>query len=106
MRLHVLSDLHLEFGPLEIPRTDADAVVDFSPAGRRLRARDTAQLHAASVKWLSGALAKCNPTRTIVVTHHAPSARSEAPYHATSPLRPAFASDLDFLVQQSGVPLW
>src|ERR1051325_308954 len=27
MRLHILSDLHLEFGPAKIPRTDADAVV-------------------------------------------------------------------------------
>jgi predicted phosphodiesterase len=27
MRLHVLSDLHLEFGPVEFPATDTDAVV-------------------------------------------------------------------------------
>ena len=40
------------------------------------------------------------------MTHHAPSARSEAPYHADSPLKAAFASDLDSLVEQSGVPLW
>jgi Icc-related predicted phosphoesterase len=44
--------------------------------------------------------------RTIVVTHHAPSARSEAPYHADSPLKAAFASNLDSLVEQSGVSLW
>jgi predicted phosphodiesterase len=27
MRLHVLSDLHLEFGPADVPETDADVVV-------------------------------------------------------------------------------
>ena len=27
MRIHVLSDLHLEFGPIEIPKVDADLVV-------------------------------------------------------------------------------
>ena len=82
------------------------SVVNFSPAGRRLRASDTARLHFESVAWLRGALAKCDPRRTIVVTHHAPSARSEAPEHATSPLRAAFGSDLDSLVAGSGVPLW
>jgi Icc-related predicted phosphoesterase len=51
-------------------------------------------------------LARCNPARTIVVTHHAPSARSEAPFHKNSPLRAAFASELDELVATSGVPLW
>src|SRR5436305_11556154 len=67
MRLHILGDLHLEFGTAKVPVTDA---------------------------------------RTIVVTHHAPSPRSEAPYHANSPLKPAFASDLDELVEESRVPLW
>jgi len=67
MRLHILGDLHLEFGTAEVPVTDADVVV---------------------------------------VTHHAPSPRSEAPYHANSPLKPAFASDLDELVEESHVPLW
>ncbi len=82
------------------------SIIEFSPERRVLRARDTARLHAKSVTWLRRALAKCDRARTIVVTHHAPSDRSEAPYHANSPLKPAFASDLDSLVEQSGVPLW
>jgi len=81
-------------------------IVQFSTENRRLRACDTAKLHAESVAWLRCALAKCDRARTIVVTHHAPSARSEAPYHADSPLKAAFASDLDSLVERSGVPLW
>ena len=84
----------------------SDYSIEFSPERRVLRARDTARLHGKSVTWLRGTLAKCDRARTIVVTHHAPSDRSEAPYHANSPLKPAFASDLDSLVEQSGVPLW
>ena len=82
------------------------SIIQFSPEDRVLRARDTAQLHCESVAWLQGALAKCDHARTVVVTHHAPSARSEAPYHANSPLKPAFASDLDSMVKHSGVRLW
>jgi predicted phosphohydrolase len=82
------------------------SLIQFTSEGRMLRARDTAQLHAASVCWLRSQLAECDRARTIVVTHHAPSSRSEAPYHANSPLRPAFASNLDKLVEECRVPLW
>jgi hypothetical protein len=34
MRLHVLGDLHLEFGPVNIPPTDADVVVRTSSSWR------------------------------------------------------------------------
>ena len=81
-------------------------IIEFSPEHRVLRARDTARLHSDSVTWLRDALARCDRARTIVVTHHAPSPRSEAPYHANSSLNPAFASNLDSLIEQSGVPLW
>jgi predicted phosphodiesterase len=82
------------------------SIIEFGPERRVLRARDTARLHSESVAWLRPALAKCDRTRTIVVTHHAPSPRSESPYHAGSPLNPAFASNLDPLIKQSGIPLW
>jgi Icc-related predicted phosphoesterase len=81
-------------------------VIQFNPKNRALRASDTVRLHTESVAWMRKALAKCNPARTIVVTHHAPSARAEAPYHADSPLKPAFSSNLDDLIEKSGVPLW
>jgi Icc-related predicted phosphoesterase len=82
------------------------SIIEFTPERRVLRARDTARLHAESVKWLRTALASCDRSRTIVVTHHAPSARSEAPYHGNSPLNPAFASNLNSLIEGNGVPLW
>ena len=82
------------------------SIIQFSSENRVLRARDTARLHSESVAWLRSSLVKCDRARTIVVTHHAPSPRSEAPYHTNSPLKPAFASDLDELVEESRVPLW
>lgn len=82
------------------------SLIGFSPERRRLQASDTARLHAESVTWLRQALAGRDRRRTIVVTHHAPSRRSEPSHHANSPLSPAFGSNLDSLVEESSVPLW
>jgi predicted phosphodiesterase len=82
------------------------AIIWNNTENRLLQARDTAQLHAQSVAWLKRELAKGEPARTVVVTHHAPSPRSEPPYHANNPLTAAFASRLDALIEQSRVPLW
>jgi Icc-related predicted phosphoesterase len=71
-----------------------------------LRAQDTARIHTESVAWLRDRLNQCDPTRTVVVTHYAPSFQSEAPEYFNGPLSPAFASNLDSLIEQSGVALW
>ena len=81
-------------------------VIEHSGKGRGLRAADTVELHAESVAWLKRELSARDPARTIVVTHHAPSARSIPPFYTGNSLNGAFASDLDALVEQSRVPLW
>jgi predicted phosphodiesterase len=81
-------------------------IITNSNEKRALCARDTAEMHKESVVWLTDHLAECDPERTIVVTHHSPSQRSEAPYNSGSPLGPAFTSNLDALIERSGVPLW
>jgi predicted phosphodiesterase len=81
-------------------------IIRNSTEQRVLRARDTARLHQASVLWLKHELTQHDPARTVVVTHHAPSRKSEAPNHENSPLNPAFTSDLDAMIEASGVPLW
>src|SRR6266853_6023501 len=73
------------------------SVIQFSPENRLLRATDTAKLHTESLAWLKSELAKHDAARTVVVTHHGPSARSIPAYHAGSPLNPAFVSRLDAL---------
>jgi hypothetical protein len=81
-------------------------IIGNSRENRVLRAQDTARLHAESVDWLHTELVRHDPGRTIIVTHHAPSLRSEDPHYRGLGLSPAFVSDLDHLVVKSGVPLW
>lgn len=69
-----------------------------SPEFRRLRPRDLAALHAVSLRWLVERLDEPYPGRTVVVTHHAPSLRSCRPEVREHPMTPAFASNLEPLL--------
>src|SRR5688572_7280254 len=78
-------------------------------AGYRFMPEDALKLHRRSVECLRGSLADNNPADipTVVVTHHAPSARSIHPkYVSAGPINHAFASDLDYLVEGSGAAIW
>lgn len=61
-------------------------------------------LHRESVVWLSGELGKPYPGKTVVVTHHLPSALSVADRYKKEALSAAFASNLDHLVERAD--LW
>lgn len=76
-----------------------------SPGYRRFLPGDARQLHTRSVAWLREALATPFEGATVVVTHHAPSIRSCAPEFRESPLTPAYASDLEWLLDGSAA-LW
>jgi Icc-related predicted phosphoesterase len=77
------------------------------PDGNKMySAEDSANRHAASVRWLTRRLARHDPARTIVVTHHAPSPWSISPKNALDMLNAAFASDLNPLIKASRIPLW
>ncbi len=82
------------------------SLIRFGPGHRPLRARDTVKLHTDSVTWLKDMLQNCDPAKTIVVTHHAPSARSQPAFHQKSPLSGAFVSNLESLIEASKIPLW
>jgi predicted phosphodiesterase len=58
------------------------------------------QLFQASRDWLAARLAEPFAGPTLVVSHHAPSARSIPPQYVGDSLSPAFASDLEELVAQ------
>jgi Calcineurin-like phosphoesterase len=60
--------------------------------------------HRDSVQWLLGELARGDPVRTVVVTHHAPHPVSVEPRHRGDALTPAYASDLSALMGKSA--LW
>jgi predicted phosphodiesterase len=73
---------------------------------QRLRARDVLELHQASRRWLKERLYDYFEGSTIVVTHHAPSARSSSVWHVGDPLNPAFFSNLESLCDGERVRLW
>lgn len=81
-------------------------IIRFGPEDRVLQPAHTVKMHQESVAWLRGELARHDPTRTVVVTHHGPSPRSEAPGYANGLLSAAFVSDLSQMIEQSGIPLW
>lgn len=71
---------------------------------RKLRAADTAQLHAHQRSWLERKLDEPFDGKTVVITHMAPSMRSIARIYETDILSAAFASNLDDLVVKAD--LW
>ena len=104
------TDLEL-FGPHPwVADAVLNAMVDYrsirvSPQFRRLRPGDTVRLHRESRQWLLDAVGAPG-RKTIVVTHHAPSARALSPRYATDPVSAAYASNLDALVEALAPALW
>jgi len=80
----------------------------FDSAGRyrRLRAHDTARLHAQSLAWLREEIARHEGKKIVVITHHAPSLCSIPEGLRKDLLSAAYASALDEFVASSGVDLW
>ena len=77
-----------------------------SPSYRKLRPRDTSSLHFKMRRWLEREIEMGNTEDAIIVTHHAPSARSLKPACRIDEVSVAFASDLDNLIEKSGAKLW
>lgn len=71
---------------------------------KRLQPGLTVLRHRQSVQWLEQSLSGADPSRTVVVTHHAPHPSSVAPRFVGDALTPAFASDLTRLMGKAA--LW
>lgn len=72
---------------------------------RRLYPADTVRRHELSRAWLRNSLSEQFAGRTVVVTHHAPSAGSIDLQYAGDSLTPAYASNLEDLMGPS-LPVW
>lgn len=70
-----------------------------------LCASDTAKIHNQSLQWLTKELEQ-RATKKVVITHHAPSEKSVSPRFTGSLLNPAFASNLEDVVESSNAELW
>ena len=73
---------------------------------RRFTPEDAAEWHRQNRRWLRSRLDESWEGATVVVTHHAPSARSIPRRFARDLLSPAFASDLEPLMGAARVTLW
>ena len=74
--------------------------------GDKLHWMDVAYRHRGSLAWLRKELETFFPGSTVVITHHAPSALSNPPQFAGSPISGAFYSILDDLIEETQPALW
>ncbi len=74
--------------------------------GQPFRPEDAIRLHTASRDWLAAMLAESFDGQTVVVTHHAPSSQSVHPRYVRDLLTPAFASNLEDLMEGDRAALW
>ncbi len=74
--------------------------------GRRFSPDDSINLHDKSRDWLEGMLSIPYKGKTVIVTHHLPSSKSVHPRFAKNLLTPAFASNLEDLMDKERVALW
>ncbi len=105
------TDFNLFGSPSHAGRAAAERMTDYkrirvSPQFSKLKGRDTATLHARSRKWLEVQCQEPFDGPTVVVTHHAPSARSLQPAFQSDLLSAAYASHLDEFVTTCGAALW
>lgn len=96
------------FGGMQGPASEG-GLNDFDVIGLdggRLRWTDVANRHRNSLAWLRKELETSFSGATVVVTHHAPSALSNPPQFAGSPISGAFYSNLDALIEETQPALW
>jgi Icc-related predicted phosphoesterase len=80
--------------------------IRLSPTFRKLKPQDTRAFHADSVRWLTEQIQNTSGRKLVIVTHHAPSAKSISPKYKNHPVNSSFASNLESLVEATGAALW
>jgi predicted phosphodiesterase len=73
-------------------------LIRVDPEYRRFRPHDARAIHHGSLRWLMERLDEPFDGATVVVTHHAPSLRSVHPRFRDHPATPAYATDLEWLL--------
>lgn len=85
-------------------------VIRFNQGGRyrKLTVGDTVRLHSEGLTYLKQQLAisKNNNQKTVVISHHGPSAQSVTPEYKDDKLAPAYCSNLDAILHEFEPQLW
>jgi len=85
-------------------------VIRFNQGGRfrKLTVGDTVRLHSEALLFLKQQLAisKTNNQEVVVISHHAPTAKSVMPEYKADKLSPAYCSHLDVMLDEFGPQLW
>lgn len=84
----------------------ADYRYIYGDSGHPITPDVTLQEHRQSVAWLEGRLAMPLGGPTVVVTHHAPSFRSQPPRFAGSRIGGGFCANLDALIERYQPDVW
>jgi len=98
----------------DLTRSSADAaqsMTDFKrirhwPTLKRFSPFHARQAHAHTLTSLRAFLASGDRSRSVVVSHHAPSLQSQAPEFLTDPVSGAYVSNLEPLIGELGPALW
>jgi predicted phosphodiesterase len=84
-------------------------VIRFNQGGRfrKLTVGDTVRLHSKGLAYLKQQLAisKNSNQKTVVISHHGPSAQSVTPEYKDDKLAPAYCSNLDAILHEFGPKL-
>jgi predicted phosphodiesterase len=103
--LDIYGNFHMASIAVDQGMTDYH-LIRLSQSYRRLSPKDTRLWHFYSLCKLTEFLEKSDPSKSIVVTHHAPSARSIVDRFKNDALTPAFASNLDEFILKFQPLLW
>ena len=105
------TDFRLNGDPILAEVAAQTGMTDFrrirvTPSYRCFRPSDARRIHARSLEWLAEQIEQARGRKIVVVTHHAPSPQSIPMQFRNDPLNPAFASNLESFIAESGATLW
>lgn len=90
----------------ERARRSMNDFVRIRQGDHKFRPEDSVVLHEASRAWLVRQLEHAFDGPTVVITHHLPALKSIAPRYANDALNPAFASQLEDVIERYQPALW
>jgi hypothetical protein len=105
------SDFHVVGDMSEASHAAGGVMTDYKkirhwPSLKKFSPLFTRQAHANSLLALRAFMASGDSSRSVVITHHAPSARSLPEKLRTDPVSGAYASNLETLIGETNPRLW